>query len=405
MEPCPAQVRRPERVRIPAAPLSPAPLPVPTSLADLADMEEFRVPVENMLHATVALSGARGALLCLLHPQTGTPELQIRVGNTGQPDTQQSVLECLCGDCTELCLQEASGFCRCTRLPSDRAGNEPVISFVSGLRFRAEPCGILALFCHPDQELPAPLAPLLIALGETLGLALENTRRAQENSLLVQKHLCASLMQERQLLANEVHDTLAQNLACMRMRATLLRDALQQDNRERAANYLEEVEVSLSVAHGRVRELITQFRTAMDPQGLLHALRTEIAGMDGLGGVELAFENRLPDLKLPAEQEMQILHIVREALANVVKHARARHGRVTLSRGEDHYEILVEDDGVGLSESSDEGDSDHGHYGLNIMRERAQNLGGDVRVEDRPGGGTRLWLQFPAGNRINEART
>jgi two-component system nitrate/nitrite sensor histidine kinase NarX len=212
-------------------------------------------------------------------------------------------------------------------------------------------------------------------------------------------------MQERQLLANEVHDTLAQNLACMRMRATLLRDALQQDNRERAANYLEEVEVSLSVAHGRVRELITQFRTAMDPEGLLHALRTEIAGMDGLGGVELAFENRLPDLKLPAEQEMQILHIVREALANVVKHARARHGRVSLSQNGENYEILVEDDGVGLSESGDDGDSDHGHYGLNIMRERAQHLGGDVRVEDRPDGGTRLWLQFPVAAGRKEART
>jgi len=401
MEPCPAQVRRPERERVPAPPLSPD----PTALADLAGVEEFRVPIEKLLHATVALSGSQGALLCLLHPQTGSPELLIRVGHTGEPDTQQSLLECLCSDCTEWCRQEASGFCRCTRLPSGQAGGESRIAFVSGLRFRSERCGILALFCHPDQELPVTLAPLLAALGETLGLALENTRRSQENSLLVQKHLCASLMQERQLLANEVHDTLAQNLACMRMRATLLRDALQQDNRERAANYLEEVEVSLSVAHGRVRELITQFRSAMDPQGLLHALRTEIAGMDGLGGVDLAFENRLPDLKLPAEQEMQILHIVREALANVVKHARARHGRVTLSRNEDHYEILVEDDGVGLSESSDEGDSDHGHYGLNIMRERAQHLGGDVRVEDRPGGGTRLWLQFPAGGRSNEART
>lgn len=394
MEPCPAQVRRPERERISAAPS-----PDPTSLADLAGMEEFRIPLERLLEATVALSGGQGAILCLLH--RGEPELLAQAGHT----PNSALPACLCSACTEACPTEAAGICRCTRLSTELIGGGPAIAFVSSLRFRGERCGVLALFCHPDQEPPATLAPLLTALGETLGLALENTRRAQGNSLLVQKHLCASLMQERQLLANEVHDTLAQNLACMRMRATLLRDALQQNNRERAANYLEEVEVSLSVAHGRVRELITQFRTAMDPEGLLHALRTEIAGMDGLGGVELAFENRLPDLKLPAEQEMQILHIVREALANVVKHARARHGRVSLSQNGDHYEILVEDDGVGLSESGEDGDSDHGHYGLNIMRERAQHLGGDVRVEDRPQGGTRLWLQFPVAAGRKEART
>ncbi|MDD5297487.1 MAG: histidine kinase [Rhodocyclaceae bacterium] len=401
MEPCPGQARRPNRSRVTGAPNPPD----PAHLADLVSGEEFLAPLERLLSATMAVSGGTGGIVCFLHPRTGKPALVAHSGKLSLTGPSEALLNDLCAECTDECGAGVAGVCLCSRLLPAMPGTPALGAYVTGLEFRGERCGVLALFFAPGQELPPSIAPLLGALGEVLGLALESTRRAHENSLRMQNHLCATLMQERQLLANEVHDSLAQNLACMRMRATLLRDALQQENSDRAEKYVGEIEDSLSVAHGRVRELITQFRTAMDPEGLLHALRTEISGMDGLGGVELAFDNQLPDLKLPAEQEMQILHIVREALANVVKHARARHGRVTLSRNDGRYEILVEDDGVGLAGPGEGGDSDHGHYGLNIMRERAQRLGGDVHIESSRDQGTRLLLQFPATTRRKEART
>jgi two-component system nitrate/nitrite sensor histidine kinase NarX len=368
----------------------------PTTLTDLVGSDEFIAPLERLLSTMLAVWGAEGGIVRFQHPRTGKPSLVAHAGQHNLACAQEALLDGICADCTEECgASVASVYC-CARLPSSLPGNPPLNAYVTSLEFHGERCGVLALFFAQGQDLPATLAPLLQSLGEVLGLALEGTRRTHENSQRMQNHLCATLMQERQLLANEVHDTLAQNLACLRMRATLLRDALQREDGARTEKYLAEVEDSLSVAHGRVRELITQFRTAMDPLGLLHALHSEISGMDGLGGVELAFENRLPDFHLPAEQEMQILHIVREALANVVRHARARHGRVTLLRNEGRYEILVEDDGVGLAGSGEGGDSDHGHYGLNIMRERARSLGGDVHIESNRERGTRVLLQFPA---------
>jgi len=364
-------------------------------VAELAPASEFRLPVESLLGAIVALCGASGGAVRLLDAERGCLRL---VGSSGLTPSLAST-DYVCPACPQPekshAAPGADGVCRCDPL-APAAGRLPLQAFAVHLRHPGENCGLLTLFFPVGAELPRDTVPLLRSVSDVLGVALENARLAQQNKQLADAHLRASLMQERQLLANEVHDSLAQNLACLRMRATLLRDALQCGAGERAGQYVAELEESLSVAHGRVRELITQFRTAMDPLGLLHALQTEIASLNGLGGVELAFDNQVLAMELPAEHEMQVLHIVREALANVVKHARARHGRVTVRGGDGGYVIAVEDDGVGLLASGDGGDTEHGHFGLNIMRERAQHMGGEVRVDSDPLRGTRVLLTFPA---------
>lgn len=368
--------------------------PVHASAVAARPDSEFQVPVEHLLGAILSLCGASGAAVRLVDPESRRLHL---VGSAGEaPPIDPANERYACPTCPRPDADD-KGLCRCAPLsPPTRQ------AFVLQLQHRNADCGQLTLYFPIGDELPATTLPLLQSLSEVLGLALENARLALENSRLADAHLRSSLMQERQLLANEVHDSLAQNLACMRMRTTLLKDALQHGEGERAGKYLAEVEESLTVAHGRVRELITQFRTAMDPQGLLHALKAEIASLNGLGGVELAFDNQTSALDLPAEQEMQVLHIVREAVANVVKHARARHGRITLSGADGHYQIAVEDDGVGLALSGKGGDSAHGHFGLNIMRERAQHLGGEVRIDSPPAGGTRVIFSFHAP--LHEAR-
>ena len=367
--------------------MAPCVLAPPIGAGPAEPDSEFQAPVESLLGAILSLCGARGAAVRLVEPESRILRLVAATeGAADKPFDEHYG----CPACPRP-KTVGDGICRCAPL------SPPALqAYAVQLRHRGADCGLLTLYFPLGTELPASTLPLLRSLSDVLGLALENARLALENSRLADIHLRASLVQERQLLANEVHDSLAQNLACMRMRTTLLKDALQHGEGERAGKYLAEVEESLMVAHGRVRELITQFRTAMDPLGLLHALKTEIASLNGLGGVELAFDNQTSALELPAEQEMQVLHIVREAVANVVKHARARHGRITLSGADGLYQIAVEDDGVGLASSGEGGDSAHGHFGLNIMRERAQHLGGEVRIDSPATGGTRVLFSFPA---------
>jgi two-component system nitrate/nitrite sensor histidine kinase NarX len=169
----------------------------------------------------------------------------------------------------------------------------------------------------------------------------------------------------------------------------------------RSLKYASDVTEAVGTAYRSLRELLAQFRSRMDPKGLLHALATTADRYYDKTGVELEFENNAPELRLPVEQELQIFHIVNEALANVGRHSGARHARVVLGRDNDAYEITIDDDGRGIGEPPAPADVEaqrrDAHYGISIMHERARRIGGDVRVERRANGGTRVRLRFPAG--------
>ena len=103
--------------------------------------------------------------------------------------------------------------------------------------------------------------------------------------------------------------------------------------------------------------------------------------------------NLVPDMNLTPDQEVQVFHIVQEALANVSKHARAQQVRISVEMAADQYLVTIDDDGIGLSSTGNTGVGMH--FGMNIMRERAQRLGGSVDVVSQ---GTRIQLKFPAAS-------
>jgi two-component system nitrate/nitrite sensor histidine kinase NarX len=112
--------------------------------------------------------------------------------------------------------------------------------------------------------------------------------------------------------------------------------------------------------------------------------------------VALRIENRARDLRLPAEQEAQVFQIVREALANVIKHAGASHARVVLERTARSIRVSVEDDGSGTRIARRRpGAAADDHYGVDIMRERARRIGGRLRIVSAPGKGTQVRLSIP----------
>lgn len=260
------------------------------------------------------------------------------------------------------------------------------------LRHREQVLGIYNLFFERQTPQRADIAAVLRSVGELLGLALHHARLERE-------HLRAAVLHERQMLANEVHDAVAQTLVFMKMRLPLLQDALRQHDDARALKYHDDLRQAVTDAHASLREILTHFRTRMDPKGLLHALRALQAGYLDRHGIELAIDAQAAAPELSVEQEVQVFHIVQEALANVAKHSRARQARVTVERTADALRFVVEDDGAGLwpaRAAQSAADAAEGtHFGLEIMRERAQRLGGSLHVQSRPGGGTRVCLNMP----------
>ena len=103
------------------------------------------------------------------------------------------------------------------------------------------------------------------------------------------------------MFAGEIHDSLAQGLAFMRMRMSLLQDAIRSGNAAQSLKYHRDIHESLGEAHAGLRQLITHFRQSVDPQGLVRTLESTARTFRDRTGVDLRIENRAPDLRLPAD--------------------------------------------------------------------------------------------------------
>lgn len=371
--------------------------PAGRDLEEAAVVGEWQAPLQRLLRAVLQLARARAGTLRLLDPSNGALLL---VSAVGEVDSHRLDLRKSpgrdCGVCSDALRMDqarcAAASCACARAvaesapaSSDREERREERVFVLPLHHGAAPCGVLNLFFDRSCEVPSSLQALLPAMGDMLGLALENHR-------LARRALQDGVTLERLMLAGEVHDSLAQSLTWARMRLSLLRAAIDQGDRLAAERYLKDIDGSLVDAHARMRELISDFRTRMHPQGLLQALQQVAEQLGTATGLKVVVVNQADDLALGAEQELQVFHILREALSNVAKHARAHLARVTLSRSEGRLCFSVEDDGVGLeSRGVDRRD----HFGLDLMRERARLIGGRIELLSRSGSGTTLLLSLP----------
>jgi two-component system nitrate/nitrite sensor histidine kinase NarX len=255
--------------------------------------------------------------------------------------------------------------------------------------------GAYTLFFSERRDTPEELGLLFRSISEHLGMALENARLVRENMRM-------TLVRERQLMANEVHDSLAQTMAYMKIRLSLMQEALDASEQAQASKYAGDVQQALDGAYADLRELLSQFRNRMDPLGLVHALEGLKANFHDRTGIELAFDNRTTDLGLSVEEEGQVFHIVQEALANVARHSGAKRARLSMELTGGEYRFTVEDDGLGFYGFSQRvgGTEQHSHLrhhlGVNIMRERAQRLNGAIEISNLPQGGARVSLVFAA---------
>lgn len=255
--------------------------------------------------------------------------------------------------------------------------------------------GIYNLFFDSNASIDLQMETMLRLIGQLLGLALHNARIERER-------LRITVMKERQEMVNEVHDTIAQTLAYVRMRLPLLNESMLAHDDQRSLKYLSDVKQGVGEVHDKLREVMTYFRTRMDPLGLLHALQGVADGYFDRVGISLEIRNSAHGLNLNDEQEVQVFYIIQEALANIAKHSMARRALVSIARDDQHLEFRIEDDGLGMDEPSvstlvtlAKGLAPSNHFGLEIMQSRAKRLGGSLVVGPNEGGGTRVRLLLP----------
>lgn len=228
---------------------------------------------------------------------------------------------------------------------------------------------------------------LLTNIAQHLSLAIEKERLDDESRLL-------SIMQERTLLAHELHDSLAQTLASLRFRVSTLIKMNASADKPALEEEMTQIKNGLDEANNELRELLAHFRIPMDERGLVPATKSFIEKFQQYTGISVFFQNECQNLKLPSVIAVQILHIIQESLTNIRKHSQAENVRVLLRNlGQDQYHLLIEDDGIGMA--PDIATAKPGeHVGLSIMQERARRIEADLTIESEPGEGTRVELRF-----------
>jgi ligand-binding sensor domain-containing protein/signal transduction histidine kinase len=205
-----------------------------------------------------------------------------------------------------------------------------------------------------------------------------------------------AVLGERNRIAREIHDTLAQGYVGISVQLEVLSELLRHHKPEAAAKHLDLTRGYVREGLSDARQSIWALRSQDSGETTLPVRLRRIVEAEGGHGLEAGFSLFGAYRPLPPETEREFLRVAQEAIHNVKKHAGARHLFVQLEYGQEEIALEVRDDGRGFA-ASEEMESTPGRYGLTGMRERAAAIGGTLEVASEPGVGTtvRLWTAAP----------
>lgn len=299
--------------------------------------------------------------------------------------------ECVCGEAA------ASGETRIEtftagdgRFDCQREGFVVVSSFA--ISSQARLLGVYHLHFRQPRIFTRQQRQLLETLGQHLAAALDNQRLAATAREL-------AVLEERNLVAQGLHDSIAQGLSFLNLQTQMLEDALRRDDREALAESLGQIQAGVQESYDDVRELLTNFRASLAAEDLFSAVDAILERFRRQTGLRVEVQREGDGAPLSPDQQLQVLFILQESLSNVRKHARA--SRVVV-RIEDERDLLltVRDDGVGF-DAQEVAQRPSGHFGLSIMQERAQRAGAELTIGPAAPYGTQVVVRLAQRDRLS----
>ncbi len=251
---------------------------------------------------------------------------------------------------------------------------------------------------------PAVSALVTVAIYYAFrALSLMNRELIETRSQLAESERESGMIAERQRIAHEIHDTLAQGLSSIQMLLHAADRDLGKEDIERAQ---ERIELARRTAADNLHEARAMI-AALQPPALAEAsleaaLNRMAENFAATSGVNVEVEAEGEELKLPMKVEAALLRIAQGAVGNVVKHADATRARITVTYAPDEVRVDVVDNGHGFDVAKVQGQpAGLGHIGLSAMSRRAEELGGEVVVESTPGSGTAVSVSMPLGGTVD----
>jgi two-component system nitrate/nitrite sensor histidine kinase NarX len=257
------------------------------------------------------------------------------------------------------------------------------------IKMKNQNLGQFNLFFIGQRLLTQDEVNLLEAVGRHMAVAIENRRLAiRETDMAVSE--------ERNLLAQELHDSIAQSLAFLNIQAQMLQGSLQSGKTANAQEELARMREGIQESYDNVRELLVHFRIRVEHADLEAAVRSALDKFESQTDIRTHFEKTGTGEITEASSILQILHILQEALSNVRKHAQASAVQVHMHCEGKDLRIRLCDDGRGFAPDGvvEEGGA---HVGIGIMRARASRIGARFDLEAQEGQGTCVTLALHHG--------
>lgn len=251
----------------------------------------------------------------------------------------------------------------------------------------------LALDCSALEDFRGLLIGYLLMLRDV-------TEQYRARAEAEKQQQALAVMHERERLARELHDSLAQVLAFVNVQGQTVRRLLAHDDIAAADQMMERLVEVVCEADTDIRESIFGLRVALTEVGLWSALTTYLDLYERRYGIyaELKRPAMLDNGAFEPQVEVQLLRIIQEALANARKHARAHCVYVSFATEDGWAQVVVQDDGCGFDLRKAQDDT-AGRVGLRVMRERAEEIGGALEIQSAPGHGTEVIVTAPLAQR------
>ncbi|MBC8444746.1 MAG: GAF domain-containing sensor histidine kinase, partial [Chloroflexi bacterium] len=259
------------------------------------------------------------------------------------------------------------------------------------MRATEQTLGVLSIIGATGQQFDADERALLAAVADQIGVTVETVRLRAEAEQV-------ALLQERERLARDMHDSVTQSLYSLTLWIEAGQRSARSGDLAHVEEYLERLEEGTRQAIRDMRLLVYELRPpVLEYEGLVGALQERLDAVEKRSGVQVQLMVQ-GDLDLTPEIEEGLYRIAQEALNNALKHAGASAIVVRLHVGGDEVELEIADDGVGFDRNAI---SDMGGMGLANMRQRADQLSGTLCIVSTPGEGTRIHAAIPGNARVS----
>lgn len=363
---------------------------------DITSLREINIILGSIVRHARDVLGAEAAAICLAQPRGG----MFLAAYSGPKETQPQVGRPLGGISSILATlpddiraQPAGDHCPM------RNGSGPVQRLSAPLAVGRSRIGELCVSKLPDREFTARQQELLAALADMAAIAINNSR-------LLERERYVAVLEERANLAREMHDSLAQVLGYLHLKAQAAKRTLLREDISTVEAELDEISNLAHEAYIDVREAILGLRETISPGvGIVGTLKEYLAKFARQSGIQAdLYVETEPVAPLSPQAEVQLIRVVQEALTNVRKHAEATSVCVRVGREGSKMVISVEDNGKGFDPDFLRREETHS-FGVRTMRERITKVGGGLEIRSTPGEGTVVRISLPLQQEVGDEGT